>query len=119
MYLSLFPRLIYPSSNAARALGKMNRIRRPWTATRRDTDGVQMNTLDPVGKSTGSGPPSDTKGGNISPEVSDVDIEHGHLQEIEVDVAKVLHDDTIEDIESDTSPYPEGCPSISIHQDHY
>lgn len=36
------------------------------------------------------------------------DIENGHLQELEVDVQKVLEDQKIEDIESDTSPYPEG-----------
>lgn len=35
-------------------------------------------------------------------------IEHGHLQDLEVDVAKVLEDDTVEDLEADTSPYPEG-----------
>ena len=31
-------------------------------------------------------------------------LEHGHLQELEVDVARVLEDDGIEDLESDTSP---------------
>jgi hypothetical protein len=36
------------------------------------------------------------------------ELEHGHLQDLEIDVGRVLKDDTIEDIESDTSPYPEG-----------
>jgi len=50
-----------------------------------------------------------------SPEIKTVNpvdrptLEHGYLQELEVDVARVLEDDRIEDLEADTSPYPEGA----------
>lgn len=82
----------------------MNRIRRPWPATRRDTDSVQLNTLD------GNGKVGDTKakGEDIDVNVEPTDIEHGHLQEIEVDVDRVLHDQGVKDVNADTSPYPEG-----------
>lgn len=31
-----------------------------------------------------------------------------HMQELEVDVGKILNDEGLDDIEGDTSPYPEG-----------
>lgn len=86
----------------------MNRIRRPWPAARRDTDSVQLNTLGSSSKADEHGIPQDTKGGDIEHDVQPVDVEHGHLQEIEVDVDKVLHDGEIKDVDEDTSPYPEG-----------
>lgn len=84
----------------------MNRIRRPWTVQRRDTDGVQLNTLDHNGKTDAEerGVPEKVGFGETS---EPVDHEVGHLQEIEVDIDHVLRDDEIKDIESDTSPYPE------------
>lgn len=60
---------------------------------------VNMSTTaekDPIA----SEPEHDVEGG---PEV-----EHGHLKELEVDVAKVLEDDQPFDFDSDHSPYPEG-----------
>ncbi|KAK4495351.1 hypothetical protein PRZ48_013682 [Zasmidium cellare] len=84
----------------------MNRIRRPWTIQRRDTDGVQMNTLDHSGKAVESDPGS-TEKLPAKDDVAPVDFQQGHLQEIEVDVAHVLQDDEIKDVEDDTSPYPE------------
>ena len=66
-----------------------------------------MNTLDGDGKVddvTGKG----GKSGEVNHDVQDVDIEHGHLQDIEVDVDKVLHDEGIKGLDADTSPYPEG-----------
>jgi hypothetical protein len=38
----------------------------------------------------------------------DVEIGHGHLKELEVDVAKVLAENQSFDLDSDHSPYPEG-----------
>lgn len=52
----------------------------------------------------------DDKGGDVEVGVQPEDVEHGHLQEIEVDMDKVLGDAEIEDLEADTSPYPEGKP---------
>jgi len=46
------------------------------------------------------------KGGEYVSEAPDV--EQGHLQEIEVDVDRVMHDEGVKDLEADTSPYPEG-----------
>jgi hypothetical protein len=40
------------------------------------------------------------------------EVEHGHLKELEVDVAKVLVDDQSFDFDSDHSPYPEGMPYV-------
>jgi hypothetical protein len=82
----------------------MNRIRRPFPVSRRDTDSVQLNTLEP--QKTASN--IDSKGAEVGVEADSYDIEHGHLQEIEVDVDKILHDGEIKDIDADTSPYPEG-----------
>jgi hypothetical protein len=82
----------------------MNRIRRPFPVSRRDTDSVQLNALEP--QKTGDN--IDSKGAEVGVEADSYDIEHGHLQEIEVDVDKVLHDGEIKDVDADTSPYPEG-----------
>ena len=45
------------------------------------------------------------------------ELEHGHLQELEVDVDKVAHDERQHSIEEDTSPYPEGMKSPVIDSD--
>lgn len=84
----------------------MNRLRRPWPATRRDTDGVQLNTLDSNGKveAEEKGVPEKT---GLTDTIEPVDFEHGHLVELEVDVDKVLHESDVKDLEDDTSPYPE------------
>lgn len=39
---------------------------------------------------------------------AEINVETQHMQELEVDVGKILNDDGLEDIEGDTSPYPEG-----------
>lgn len=87
----------------------MNRIRRPWGPTRRDTDGVQMNTLDHSGKMTAEDEERGSAAEKLGFEESTMPVDHGegHLQEIEVDVAHVLKDREVKDIEEDTSPYPE------------
>ena len=41
-------------------------------------------------------------------EVEAVGVEHGHLQELEVDLNKTLQEVGVDDVESDHSPYPEG-----------
>lgn len=67
---------------------------------------MQLNTLDHSGKPVENDPGSTEKSGahdNVEP----VDVQHGHMQEIEVDVAHVLQDDEIKDLNEDTSPYPE------------
>ncbi|KAI9744196.1 MAG: hypothetical protein M1818_002348 [Claussenomyces sp. TS43310] len=46
----------------------------------------------------------DTKGGEPGFEV---ELENGHLQDLEVDVAAIVQDGKVEDFEADTSPYPE------------
>ncbi|KAK5113150.1 hypothetical protein LTR85_010968 [Meristemomyces frigidus] len=84
----------------------MNRIRRPWGPTRRDTDGVQLNTLDHNGKAEAEERGVPEKLG-FEETSEPVDHEHGHMQELEVDVAHVLQDREVKDIEDDTSPYPE------------
>ena len=44
-------------------------------------------------------------GGNINA----IETEHGHLQELEVDVDKVVHEqEMVVDDDADTSPFPEG-----------
>ena len=83
----------------------MNRIRRPFAPSRRDTDMVQMNTLEPQDQPAKDPDKKSAEAGVVS---EPADIEHGHLQEIEVDVDKVLHDGEVKDIDADTSPYPEG-----------
>jgi hypothetical protein len=93
----------------------MNRTRRPFPISRRDTDSVQLNTLDPQK----SAQISDIKGPEIDIGADSDDIEHGHLKEIEVDIDAVLHDGQVKDIDEDTSPYPEGiirrhASSVSI-----
>jgi hypothetical protein len=42
-------------------------------------------------------------------EESDVEVTHGHLQEIEVDVAKAIEEIKEYDEDSEHSPYPEGA----------
>lgn len=89
----------------------MNRLRRPWTLQRQKTDGIQLNTTEdfdkkPSGSDEENGvelPEKNGAGGNVEP----VDMQHGHLQEIEVDLDHVVHDQELKDIDSDTSPYPE------------
>ena len=84
----------------------MHRFRRPFPVTRRDTDDVQLNTLDR------SGMPDEVKKagkhGDVDVAIQPEDVEHGHLQELEVDMDKVLGDADIESLDADTSPYPEG-----------
>lgn len=85
----------------------MNRLRRPWAPSRRDTDGVQLQTLNEDGNSKeqgGTGVPEKT---GIQETIQPVDLEHGRMQELEVDMGHVLEDRKIEDVDSDTSPYPE------------
>lgn len=65
---------------------------------------MQLNTLEPSRPADNS----DKKGAEVGVEADSPDIEHGHLQEIEVDVDKVLHDGEVKDVDADTSPYPEG-----------
>jgi len=84
----------------------MNRIRRPWAPSRRDTDSVQLNTLNSNGKMEAEERGVPEKIG-FEETIEPVDREHGHMQEIEVDVAQVLQDRGIKDIDADTSPYPE------------
>lgn len=88
----------------------VNRIRRPFPVSRRDTDSVQLNTLEPQKPADDL----DRKGAEAGIEADVTDIEHGHLQEIEVDVDKVLHDGEIKDVDADTSPYPEGTIGPSV-----
>lgn len=91
----------------------MHRFRRPFPVTRRDTDDVQLNTLDGSGKVEKLG----GKDGDDEVAVESRDLENGHMQEIEVDMDKVLGDGNAEDIEADTSPYPEG-ESRGSYQHH-
>lgn len=37
-----------------------------------------------------------------------LDVENGHLQELEVDMRHILKDQGLDDINGDSSPYPEG-----------
>ena len=83
----------------------MNRFRRPFPLSRRDTNSVQLNTLTPS-QNTEVDP--DKKDADVEVLAEPTDVEHGHLQEIEVDVDKVLQDGEIKDLDADTSPYPEG-----------
>lgn len=85
----------------------MNRFRKPWSLSRRETDGAQTNTSDEArardeekdnGFSGKHGP---------DPVEEAIDHGHGHLQEIEVDLDHAVHDREIRDIDEDTSPYPE------------
>lgn len=90
----------------------MSLFRRPAPLSRRDTDDVQLNTLDTRGKVEEVG--KDVKGNGVEVEVQQADVEHGHMQELEVDMDKVLADTEIESIEADTSPYPEGKLDIAV-----
>lgn len=87
----------------------MNRIRRPWTIHRQNTDGVQLNILDETGKKQ-TGREEELGDGDKAgahDDVRPVDVAEGHIQEIEVDVAHVLKDNEVKDVDADTSPYPE------------
>lgn len=44
--------------------------------------------------------------------VDDTEIGHGHLDELEVDLAAVVGDDTEFTYESNRSPFPEGNSSV-------
>ena len=86
----------------------MNRFRKPWSLSRRDTDGAQVNATDEAQTKY-----EDTDNGYAEkkgeePKTEPIDHEHGHLQEIEVDLNHVVNDREIKDIDDDTSPYPEG-----------
>lgn len=96
----------------------MNRLRRPWTIQRQNTDGVQMNTLDDTGKKTPTFASDEEHGSaektGFQANAEPADVQQGHLQEIEVDLNHVVHDQELKDIDSDTSPYPE---VVSVHRD--
>jgi hypothetical protein len=63
-----------------------------------------MNTLDDYGNKD---PMVDEEKSRPREPEQEVDIQHGHLQEIEVDLDHVIEDREIKDIDGDTSPYPE------------
>jgi len=85
----------------------MNRIRRPWTIQRRDTEGVQLNALDTRGKNLEANEHGMAEKTGAQDTTQPIDLQQGHLQEIEVDIQNVLKDDELKDIEEDTSPYAE------------
>jgi hypothetical protein len=85
----------------------MNRIRRPWAVSRRDTDGVQLNTLDQSGKQQDADEHGQAEKTRAEASTQIVDLRHGSLQELEVDIQNVLQDGEIKDLDEDTSPYPE------------
>ncbi|KAI7199863.1 small oligopeptide transporter, OPT family [Hortaea werneckii] len=85
----------------------MNRLRRPWAPSRRDTDGVQLETFNENGKSTKQAATGVLEKSGVQETVYPVDQEQGHIQELEVDIGHALEDRKIEDVDSDTSPYPE------------
>lgn len=85
----------------------MNRLRRPWAPSRRDTNGVQLETLNENGKSKEQADEGIAEKTGIQERIQPVDVEHGHLQELEVDMGHALEDSKIEGVNSDTSPYPE------------
>lgn len=85
----------------------MHRIRRPWTVQRRDTDGVQLNALDAGGKNLEADEHGIAEKTAPQETTQPIDIQQGHLQEIEVDIQNVLKDDELKDIDEDTSPYAE------------
>jgi hypothetical protein len=45
---------------------------------------------------------------NSSSGEDELEYGHGHLQELEVDVERVIREEREEDIDGDESPYPEG-----------
>lgn len=97
----------------------MQRIRRPWPISQRDTEGVPLDTLD-----QGSNNVEVDERGKLPAEktgfdhtTGPVDFGHGHLQEIEVELDQVIQDREVKDIGSDSSPYPEVravVPEVSI-----
>lgn len=56
---------------------------------------------------------------NQSGSDSDVEVAPGHLQEIEVDVAKAIEETEKYDEDSDHSPYPEGMCSRLAELTHH
>ncbi|KAI7358979.1 small oligopeptide transporter, OPT family [Hortaea werneckii] len=85
----------------------MNRLRRPWAPSRRDTDDVQLETMNENGKSEEQADTGVPQKPGVHETIQPVDQEHGHMQELEVDMGHALEDRKIEDVDSDTSPYPE------------
>ena len=85
----------------------MNRLRRPWAPSRRDTDGVQLETLNENGKSEEQAVTGSPEKTGVHETVQPVHLEHGRMQELEVDMGHALEDRKIEDVDCDTSPYPE------------
>lgn len=55
----------------------------------------------------------DGKKGNQDVDVAESGQENGHLQELEVDMAVILKEDGLEDIEGQ-SPYPEGTSFVAL-----
>ncbi|KXT13426.1 hypothetical protein AC579_9906 [Pseudocercospora musae] len=92
----------------------MNRIRRPWTVHRANTDGVQLNTLDYNGQK----PVQSNSDEELAQAEDEKNIATGtqatvdghrqaSLAEIEVDLSHVVEDNEVKDLDADTSPYPE------------
>lgn len=97
-------------------LTAMNRIRRPWTIHRQNTDAVQLNTLEdhsrtPTTSDEELGSPAKHE---AQADVQPIDVSQGHLREIEVDLNDVLHDKEIKNIDGDASPYPEVVSSARL-----
>jgi hypothetical protein len=46
----------------------------------------------------------------------DAEVEHGRMDELEIDLAQVLKEDTEFSYESNRSPFPEGISHLSIFQ---
>jgi hypothetical protein len=46
----------------------------------------------------------------------DAEVEHGRMDELEIDLAQVLKEDTEFSYESNRSPFPEGISRLSIFQ---
>lgn len=50
--------------------------------------------------------------GSAEAVTTESDVEHGHLEDLEVDIGKVLRERQEHNLEDDTSPYPEGTPIL-------
>lgn len=92
----------------------MNRIRRPWTVHRTNTDDVQLNTLDYNGKKAAhSNSDEELAQANDEKNIATGTVEpvdgnrQASLTEIEVDLSHVVEDNEVKDLDADTSPYPE------------
>lgn len=68
---------------------------------------MQLNTLDSSGKTLEADEHGTAEKTGVQESTQPIDIQQGHLQEIEVDIQGVLKDDEVKDIDDDTSPYPE------------